>query len=159
MKFVEESIIDKQVEALNGISEDAFRERAAHFTDQQNTAFSYLITGGENLLTENEKQYQFYLALIIWYAVSAVVEEPLADLDEEFIGKVDEDNWEIFNATKGKSFHDKLNVFFDEYPQEDLLAFVEDALAEEDEEDDLSAEGRPLIFVQLKTLIDCWTAT
>ena len=54
-----------------------------------------------------------------------------------------------------KKFRERLDVFFQDYFQEDLLAFVEDSLSEEEEEM-VTKIGREPMFVALKTIIDCW---
>ena len=59
----------------------------------------------------------------------------------------------MMEGAPGSNFHDRLNAFFNEYPQEDLLAFVEDSL-ESDEDITVSPAGRELIFVACCTLID-----
>ncbi|MFK8104727.1 MAG: hypothetical protein AB8G15_19570, partial [Saprospiraceae bacterium] len=71
----------------------------------------------------------------------------------------EEDNWEKLENVPAGSFRDRLDVFFKDYPQEDLLAFAEDALVEEEEDSDinLTKEGKELMFVALKTIIDCLT--
>jgi len=54
-----------------------------------------------------------------------------------------------------------LDAFFEGYAQEDLLAYVEDSLllSEEQGKNELGVtpEGRPLLFISLKTLIDVLT--
>jgi hypothetical protein len=59
----------------------------------------------------------------------------------------------MLEPVKSKPFQHKADVFFKDYPQEDLLAFVEDALAD-DEDSEVTKEGREPMFVALKTIID-----
>ncbi|HMN89044.1 MAG TPA: hypothetical protein PKE68_03425 [Saprospiraceae bacterium] len=54
--------------------------------------------------------------------------------------------------------NDRLNVFFDQYLQEDLLAFIEEALADDDDDPIVTKEAREGMFVVLKTLTDCLIA-
>jgi len=56
-------------------------------------------------------------------------------------------------ANVGKKFRERLDEFFEETKQEDLLAFIEDALLD-DEESPVSKEGREPMFVTLKAVID-----
>ena len=59
----------------------------------------------------------------------------------------------------GKSLSEKLDVFFDEYEQEELLALAEEAILEDEDDPEgiVTKEGRELIFVALKTVIDVLT--
>ena len=56
-----------------------------------------------------------------------------------------------------KRFRDRMDIFFENYSQEDLLAFVEDNLVE-DEDSLVTKEGREPMFVALKSVIDILTA-
>ena len=67
--------------------------------------------------------------------------------------KAEEDNWEIFNASKTNNFRDSLNLFFEDYKEEDLLAFIEDMLTLE-ENDEITPIGREPIFVFCKSFVD-----
>jgi hypothetical protein len=67
--------------------------------------------------------------------------------------KNEEANWETFNAQGNKQFTSILDVFFSAYPQEDLLALVEDSL-QSDEESVVSQVGREIIFISCKSIID-----
>ena len=60
----------------------------------------------------------------------------------------------FLETVKSNNSRDRMTVFFDDSDQEDLLAFVEDALVEDDEDSVVTKEGREPIFVALKTVID-----
>ncbi|NJL73773.1 MAG: hypothetical protein HC892_00790 [Saprospiraceae bacterium] len=87
--------------------------------------------------------------------MSKVIPE-LPELTEENLGEAEELNWELIENTNTRDFRKQLDVFFEHYPQEDLLAFVEDSLVDDDEFN-VTAEGREIILVGLKTLIDVWS--
>ncbi len=78
----------------------------------------------------------------------------LAKIPLKTIETAEDKNWEMLKDASGKHFRERLDVFFDAYPQEDLLAFAEDALVH-DEEEMVSSEGREYVFIALKTIIDC----
>ena len=110
------------------------------------------------MFTQKENEYILYLILVIWKALG-LSGERVPDVTELQLSQAEGHNWERLQGVKAKGFHERLNVFFDNYPQEDLLAFVEDALAEEEEEEMplVTKEGREAIFVSLKSAIDCLT--
>ena len=89
-------------------------------------------------------------------------EEDLPIIDEEEIAEADEANWSLMESSKATDFHKRLDVFYEKSPEEDLMAFVEDALTGEAENEDgetftLTPEGREPMFVALKTVIDVLT--
>ncbi len=149
--FISEQIIDSITDALDN-QENSYDKAIGDMQAKQPILFSYLLSESFKLLTDEEREYLLYLALVIWKAVDAEV-AAMTMLDSEKIEEVEERNWTLFNETSAKGFNDKLNVFFDKYPQEDLLAFVEDALVD-DEDSFVTKEGKELLFIGLRTTID-----
>jgi len=149
--FISEQIIDSITEALDS-HENNYDEAIGDMQAQQPILFSYLLSESFKLLTGEEREYLLYLALVIWKATNTQeIEVPV--LDSEKIEEIEEKNWTLFNENTARGFNDKLNVFFENYPQEDLLAFVEDALVD-DEDSFVTKEGKELLFIGLRTTID-----
>lgn len=149
--FISEQIIDDITKALDE-QENSYDEAIGDMQAKQPILFSYLISESFKLLTKEESEYLLYLALVIWKAVDTEIREiPL--LDSAKIEEIEEKNWTLFNETSARRFNEKLDAFFDKYPQEDLLAFVEDALVD-DEDSFVTKEGRELLFIGLRTTID-----
>jgi len=138
MQFISESIIDQKA-ATVGATDD-LSEYIQNLKDHQPALLAYLFSESFELLTEAEKEYTMFLVLVVWESVWSV--HPEQDkIEPTAIEKAEDSNWEKLDSSKSKDFRDKLNVFFEDTPQEDLLAFVEDALTQ-DEEDMVSNEGR-----------------
>ena len=158
MKFVSEKIIDAIIDELEDFSDVQYEQRMEDFAEAQPVLFAWLFSEHFDLLNEDEKGYLQYLALIAWQSI-VKVNGPGEPVSEEQIGEAEEKNYEILEGTEAKKFRDRLNPFFENTPQEDLLAFAEEAVLEE--EDELEAlvtkEGREPIFVALKTLVDVLT--
>lgn len=116
------------------------------------TLYAYTLADNFNLLTAEEKEYFNYLVSIILITIYKKGID-LADPNEEDINHVEEEVWMIWEENKNPDFKIRLDGFFENYPEEDLLAFVEDSLVPS-EEDFISSSGRELMFVGLKTIID-----
>jgi hypothetical protein len=153
-KFVSEQVIDEMIDVF--ANTDGFDEVQLTALGEEEPMLLAYITGEQfELLTNEEKDLLYYLAWIVYHAMQKVIVE-LPELTEENLGEAEERNWELVEDTNTRDFRKLLDVFFENYPQEDLLAFVEDALVEDDEYN-ITAEGREIIFVGLKTLIDVWS--
>ena len=114
----------------------------------------YLFSETFHFLTEKEKDYFLYLGMVLIKSFKTLHTE-FRPLKKEFIEQTEEQNWVLLNESVGSRFRDRLTVFFENYPQEDLLAFVEDSLIpDEDDKNLVSKEGRDLMFVGLKTILD-----
>jgi len=149
--FIGEDIIDGVTEALSD-NEKYYDETVAEMQGKQPILFSYLLSESFKLLTKEESDFLFYLAVVVWKSADEQVQE-LPILMSDNIEEIEEKNWAILNESKARQFRDKLDAFFEKYPQEDLLAFVEDALVD-DEDSFVTKEGRELLFIGLKTTID-----
>lgn len=159
MQFVSEKIIDATIAELDDLGDERYEHRMAAFAESQPVLTSYLFNEENfHLLTEEEQGFMHYLALIAWESIIKV-NGPLETVSEEQIGEAEEKNYEVLENSTAKNFRDRLNPFFDGTPQEDLIAFVEEALMEEenDPESLVTKDGREPIFIALKTLIDVLT--
>ena len=159
MKFVPADTIDAIIEELEQLSDDQYEQRMEAFAASQPVLVAYLFNDENfHLPTDDEKAFLHYLSLITW---SAAVHEngPLPAVGEDAIGEAEEKNYTLLEQGTDKKFRDRLNPFFEKYPQEDLLAFAEEAVLEDEEDPEalVTKEGREPIFIALKTVIDVLT--
>ncbi len=160
--MVKESIIDQVVELFEN-QEDCFEKTAQDFIQQQPALLALLMSETEGVLSEDELDFMLYLALVVYKSIETESGKELEQVDEETISFAEEANWAVIAGSKGRTFREKLDTFFEDTDQEDLLAFVEDSLTigGEDEEGalvHLTPEGQEPMFVTLKTLIDVLTS-
>jgi hypothetical protein len=156
MKFVSEDVIDAIIDELDAISDDQYEERMEAFAKAQPVIIAYLFDEENlHLLTEDERGFLQYLILIAWASIERV-NGPGEPVSEDQIGEAEEKNYAVLEASTGKTFRDRVDPFFEGYSQEDLLAFIEEALLEDegDPEALLTKEGREPLFVAAKSLID-----
>ena len=151
--FVSENIID-QIAAQLSESEAQYTIAISALKDQQPILLSYILSENFDLLIQKEKDYLLYLTLVIWKSVQQV-QARIELIETEQIDETEEANWELLHSSTARRFKERLDAFFDNTSQEDLLAFVEDSLVEEEEEVFLTKEGKELLFIGLKTIIDC----
>lgn len=156
MKFVPESTIDDVIESLDQ-SDEALEKADDLMAQTQPSLIQFLTQEEFDALTEDERDYLLLLGLTIWESARRTVGE-IPEISAEAIGQAEEANYEKLEQSGGSNFHDRMDIFFADYPQEDLLAFVEDAL-NEDEDNMVSAEGRETLFISLKTIIDALNAS
>ncbi|MEM9990662.1 MAG: hypothetical protein AAF738_02800 [Bacteroidota bacterium] len=157
MIFVAEDTINQvisELEQLNGAVEASIEQLKA----EQPMLLAYITSEQFDMLNTEEREYLIYLIQVLLQSIHKAVNAVLPTLEEEEIGNAEEQVWEMMEKAKGKTFRDRLDVFFEGYPQEDLLAFVEDSLVEaaDPKEDDITTEGRELLFVAARTTIDAF---
>lgn len=158
MKFVSEEVIDAAIEALEEYTDEQYEQEMEAFSEAQPVIFAWLFSEEFELLNEDERGYLHYLSLIAWKSIEQV-NGPLEAVSEEEIGEAEEKNYEILEASTAKKFRDRLNPFFEGTPQEDLLAFAEEAVLESEEDPDsiITKDSREPIFIAIKTIVDVLT--
>lgn len=153
--FISEEVIEKLLEEME-VESSKVEQHLKNFEEKQGAIYNWLISDSFDILTTEERGHLLYMAVVVWRATSTI-EKEYHQVTPEEIEKQEEEVWTVFLESKGR-FRDKLDVFFKDYDQEDLLAFVEDAL-EIEEEDFLTPVGREIMFVIMKVLMDLLTKT
>ncbi len=144
-------ITERQIDdIIDHIERQDDKEIIEEISQAQPALLSYVLSEGFEMLTEEENKIMIFLFLVIYSAFGSELEV----IDPTDIESTEEKNWEIFNETTGTEFQDKITPFFKDYTQEDLLAFVEDTLVD-DEDNPVTPEGRTVIFIGMKTVVDC----
>ncbi|MFK7809731.1 MAG: hypothetical protein AB8F74_18135 [Saprospiraceae bacterium] len=155
MKFISESEIDKVTDLLSTDSnQEAFFKTIG---EEQPVLLSFLVSENIKVLTTEEQELMFFLAAVIFDVIKNEYPD-IPMLTEDVIGKLEEANWYTMEANVRGNFSERITPFFENYPQEDLLAFVEDSLVF-DEDSHVTNEGRSYLFVILKTVIDAFDKT
>ena len=153
MKFISENIIESVAEEI-GQSEEHFKNATIELQQEQPTIAGFIFSENFDLFTQAEKELLLFMVLVIFKSIKKENGD-LQNPDAEDLGKKEEKNWDLLNSVTAKKFRERMDIFFENYHQEDLLAFVEDALTEEDESL-VTKIGREPMFVALKSIIDCW---
>ena len=144
MKFISEIEIDKVIERLN--DEGEFDKASKNLIENQPALIGYLDGEGFKILTSEEQDLLWYCLLVVVESSSpgyAVSVQDLLDKEEE--------NYDLVGDQM--TFDIIADQLFEEYGQEDLLAFVEDTLIP-DEETFITPVGRKVLFLSLKSVID-----
>lgn len=150
--MIREEAIEATIEQLNA-SEEAYEEAVELFREEQPVVLAYLFSETFEPFSKKEQEFIFYLALVLFLSVRRE-RESIPQVSEEQLSRAEEHNWELLSEVKSKRFHERLDVFFEDSKEEDLLAFLEDALS--DETDELvTKEGREAAFASLKAIVDC----
>ena len=149
--LVDEKIIESVIESLEDNNkllglEERWEESFPAISD-------YLNKDSFSLLIEEEKAYVSFIIAVIFLSW----EEKFGAFEKDFrpkkLEQIEEANWEKLNSAKGKTFREKLDSFFEGHTQEDLLAFIEDSI-QDDEEQMVSGAARDIVFICATTILD-----
>jgi hypothetical protein len=149
MKFIPENTIDDTVELFQ--NESYYNTCLEDITTHQKDLMAFIDEENQSLLTKEELGIIQYLTMVICKSVQQYHE--LKPISGNLLEEAEESNWAVFHDAQFKRFKQVMDKFFDGYPQEDLLALVEDTVQEE-EDDSITQVGREIIIVVAKSIID-----
>jgi len=152
--MIQESTIERVLARLEAGDED-FAIEIQDFAHGQPNLATYLTNEENDILNEAERTLLLFGAIVIYQSVLEERTEP-DPVSEEIIGSAEEENY-LLLPEKG-SFRDRLSPLFASSKEEELLAFAEDLVVGEAEEDGITKEAREPLFVALKTVVDVLTA-
>ena len=128
MKFVGEQVIDEIVTLLDN-NQDQLETIVQEKHEQQSVAFGYIFSDNLKILHQEEREFVLFLLLVIILSAEKI-NGKFNPIDVKEFEVAEEQNWTMLEASGAKSFRDRLDPFFEGTKQEDLLAFIEDALSD-----------------------------
>ena len=150
MVTIPESIINDIIDQYQ--DEQKYLTDLKQLSSEQPDLIAFIDQENYSLLTNDEIALLEYLTLVIYFSSMKMIEKTI-QIQGKSLEAAEEDNWNKFNEITAKSFFNKLDSFFKDYPQEDLLALVEDSI-QQDEDNIVTPVGREIIFVACKSIID-----
>ena len=138
---------------LNLIGGDEDGTYLQQFAKTHGQYVHYLTSDTFNILLPHEKEVLIFTNLVIFLALDKSGE----GFEFEVYSKHEESNWSVSGLkSESMSWGQKLDKFFENFPEEELLSFVED-MTIDDGENEMSDLGRECIFITAKSYIDYLT--
>ncbi len=150
-KYITQDFIEGRLAQLE--DEVKVQEWVGDFLAHEPIIASFIFSDDVSILTEEEKELYTYIVASIWATIARDHYES-ANLTAEQVSDIEDKNWNLFLEQKKDSFRKKLDAFYKDFPQEDLLSIIEDLLEVDLIDEPLSPEGRDLIFIKGKTFLD-----
>lgn len=151
--MIEETTINAAVDYLES-REEEFELLVDDFGQAQPALLAYVLSESTDVLTNHEKEYLLFLALTVWKSFELEgLGKIIQEVEPEVIEEKEDVFWGWISESKERDFNKKIDRFFEESEEEELFAFLEDAL-EMEENEWLTPQGREAIFVFMATLIE-----
>ena len=148
---ITEKAIDKMIETTDA-SPKAIDQFWLNVESQSPLLSVYIASIDQAILTDDEYSQLLYITMIIVRCYLAD-EDTLPEIESaDHLSDLEDRNWAVLDGQKG-DFRTRITPFFDNYVEEDLLAFIEDMLVE-DEDGVFTPIGREVIFVKSKSIVD-----
>lgn len=147
--MISEKIIEEQIA---GLAPGRLATDLRYFASQQPQLLHYLTQEDNGAFTTAEQELLFFAGLVLFRSIAAA-HGTLRPVGGDRLAELEEANFRMLQEQEARGFRDRITVFFEQSPEEDLLAFLEDLLLDEEGET-VSPEGREPLFVTLKTTLD-----
>lgn len=147
--MIPESIIEQQIARRTTANFDADLKA---FSSAQPYLADYLSGEDTAAFIPAEQELLYFAVFVIYGSIEEHYGTPGVVKGDD-IAALEEDNFVRLQEQQSRGFRARLDVFFQETEEEDLLAFIEDMLTP-DEESVVTKEGREPLFVILKTCMD-----
>jgi len=148
---IQEATIERVLKRLESGTDD-FDVEIQDFAEEQPHLTAYLTNEDSDTLNEEERTLLLFGATVIYQSVMDERTVPNV-ISETMIGQAEEENYALM-PEKG-AFRDRLTPFFVDSEEEELLAFAEDLIVAEADEEGITKEAREPMFIALKTVVDC----
>jgi hypothetical protein len=149
--MVTEAEIDQYIEQLS--VEARLDKEVMTISETQPFLAGFLHVDQHSLLSKEEYSFLWFIVAAVYGSYAKKYGRP-ETIQASDIEDKEEKIWGLLNDSKEKNFRSKLDVFFEMCPEEDLLAFIEDSLLE-DEDSVVTNAGREFIFVPAATFLFC----
>ena len=117
----------------------------------------YLVACGGDMFNREERELLNYLGLVVWRIMSKG-DSPLPEITPEKMEAADDANMNMVKYMEGEPPADLLKTIgkvLNNYNQPEVLKFVLEALMEPEEGSEVREEYTGMMFLYLKTVIDC----
>jgi len=134
------------------------QQLAQSFSKEQPVLLAYLLSTNYDTYNQDERELLHYLGFAIWQMMSRGSKK-LKPVSEESVEKNQERNYKMVEYFSGESeatLEKTIRLAFENYNQPNVLRYVVEALMEEDDEEtEINQANIGLMFLDLKTVIDC----
>ena len=159
MDQITSEIVEETWKRMAAMSEREAQELAKLFVKQQPVVASYLLVVDSDVLNQDERQLLFYLGTVVWQMMSQG-KTPLPTVTEDDLFRAEDTNIKMVEYLQGETesgFRQVTETILNSHQQPEVLRYVIEALMEEPEEGCIIRdENLGIMFLDLKTVIDCF---
>ena len=151
-KYVSESDLLDAMDQLDQ-NEKLFFTVQNKIIDSQPAVSAMFTDDALDLLSDDEFDLLWFVVVTMYFCLDKKFKIPV--ITPQALSEAEELNWQVMEKSTGQAWRKRLDPFYVDYPQEDLLSFIEDSF-ESDEDFELSGPVKEVLFVCAKSILDKW---
>ena len=130
-------------------------------TKEQPVTLAYLMAVDSDIFNNEERQTLLYLGIVVWQIMLQGT-RPLTKITEKMLDEAEAKNLKIAEYLQGETetgFEETTRKIIETYKQPEVLRYIVEAIMEDTEEtSSIREESKGIMFLDLKTVIDCFDA-
>ncbi len=159
MNPISSDIVEKIWKKAGGISPEKGPEMIKRMSKQQPLILAYLMSTGDDVLSQEERELLLYLGVDVWQIMFQGTTQ-LPKVTEKVLDEIEDSNMKMLEYLEDESeggFIDTVEKIINNYNQREVLRYVVEAIMEEPEEGSMIGdENTGIMMIYLKTVIDCF---
>ena len=160
MNSISSDIVEKTWNEIGGQAPEKGQEMIKHMSKEQPIIFAYLMSTGDDILNQDEKELLLYLGVVVWQIMSQGTAS-LPGITSKIMEEAEDLNMKMLVYLEGEpetTFMNTVEKMINNYNQPEVLRYVLEALMEEEPEEEcmIRDENIGIIMIFLKTVIDCF---
>lgn len=153
MGIITEDLIMDVIESFD-TNEKAFYTIQKEISDNQPAIAAMLTDESMELLSDDEYELLWFVLVVMYQCITSQNGE-LLPVTVSKLESFEEENWETLGENTNAPFRARLDKFYAQTQQEDLLSFIEDSF-ESDEEMHIAPASREVLFITAKSAMDAF---
>lgn len=159
MDTVSAEVVEKVWTKMASLTLSGCQKLSQRMSQEQPLILAYLMAVDHDILNRDERELLVYLGMTVWQMMSQGPQR-LRQVTEKVLNKAEAANIkmdEYLEGETGEGFLSTTRTILDNYQQPEVLRYVVEALMEEPEEGCIIRDvNRGALFLDLKTVIDCF---
>lgn len=160
MNPITSDIVENTWKTIAETSNYKASEMVRQMGEQQPLMLAYLMEAGGDELNREEREHLLYLGIVVWQIMLQGKTSPPV-INEEILEEVEDLNIQMLEYVEGEpdsEFIDTVQKIINSYNQPEVLRYIVEALIEDPDEEEciIRDENIGLLFIYLKTVIDCF---
>lgn len=159
MDRIETVMVERTWEEMNYLTIDESMTLVNKMAKEHPAVVAYLMTAGDNLLSEDERDLLIYLGMVVWQIVKKLSGD-IPQITTDHLERAETQNIQMLEYLEGESeedFMSTIQVLIESYNQPEILRYVVEAIIEDDEDSfAIGDEAKGVMLLCIKTVIDAF---
>jgi len=154
-------VVERTWQSVAALSPREGQKLIERMTKEQPVILAYLMAIDSDIFNDDERQTLLYLGVVVWQIMLQGI-RPLPKVTEKTLDKAEAKNLKMAEYLQSETeagFEEATRKIIGSYGQPEVLRYVVEAIMEDTEESSpIREENKGNMFLDLKTVIDCFDA-